>query len=94
MANRLRNNVYIIDSGQGTGLSWPTQARINCVALYSTDTTGELRLVLTANTADTVVHIRNNQNQPFTLPLYLGGVWFDQLTPLLVSSGTAFIYFV
>lgn len=95
MANRLRSNVYIIDSAQTlTGLTWPTQAKIHSVAFYSTDTTGELKLVLTADTRDAVVHIRNNQAQPFTLPLYLGGVWMDQLTPIVVTAGTGFIYFV
>lgn len=94
MANRLVSNVYIIDSGQTTGLSWPNQAKIGAINFFATDTTGELQLVLTANTTNTVMRIRNNQNQPFALPQYLGGVWMDQLTPLVVTAGTCFIYFV
>lgn len=98
MANRIISNVYIIDSAQTlTGLAWAPSAdadrKVNSVVFYSTDTTGELKLVFTSNTTNTFIHIRNNQSQPFSLPYFLGGVWVGQLTPIICTAGTGFIYF-
>lgn len=95
MANRIVGNVYIIDSGQTlTGLEWGKSLKIHSVQFYSTDTSGELILAFTSDTSNQFCHIRSNQSNPFTLPYYYGGVYVDQLTPILVTAGTAFIYFV
>ena len=96
MANRLVGNTYIIDSGQTlTGLSWPGGGmKLHSVMFYATDTSGELKLAFTANTADLLVHVRSNQSQPFTLPYYFGGCYVQQITPILVTAGTAFLHFV
>ena len=97
MANRTLGNVIVIDSAQGTILPstvWPSTG-IEAVSIffYSTDTTGELKLTDT-NTTNVVVHIRSNQQMPYTHPYYLSGVRFqNSLIPLTVTAGTAFLYF-
>ena len=98
MANRLVGNVLIIDSAQGTALStnsFPASgAEITSIFFYATDTTGELRLTDGASTANTIVHVRSNQSQPYCFPYYLNGYRLQNPPiPLTVTAGTAFIYF-
>jgi len=93
MANRRVGNVYIIDSAGTLDLA---QWKIQSVAFYSTDTTGELVIVdfdgLSTTTSE-LIHIRNNQNQPFMLPMYLGGVNFqNRLRIQTMTAGTAWFY--
>jgi len=90
MANRIVGNVYIVDA---VGSLEDIDLSIYSIAFYSTDTTGELMVSSYANTANVLVHIRNNQTQPFTLPLYLGGSHLDdRLTINRCTAGTAFFY--
>jgi len=90
MANRLRGSVYIVDS---TGDLSDMNMSLYSVAFYATDTTGELQVAYKSNTTDVVIHVRSNQNQPFTLPLFLDGHYFsDQLTINRCTAGTAFFY--
>lgn len=91
MANRIVGNILIVDS-QGVALpAFPLH--VLTVAFYSTDTTGELQITRSSNTADTLLQIRNNQNQPFTLPLFLGGHIFQEtLFVTKCQAGTAWFY--
>jgi len=92
MANRIVGNVYIIDTPL-QALTDGLNLKIKSVAFYSTDTTGELQIGTVANTANVLVHIRSNQAQPFTLPLYLGGVKLDNHLHInKVTAGTAWLY--
>ena len=93
MANRIVGNTYIIDSGT-IALTDGLLMRVNAVALWSIDTSGELWLTYQSNTADTAVRIRNNQSQPFMLPQYLGGVQFKDLRVQVLTAGTGFLYLV
>ena len=98
MANRLVGNVLIIDSAQGTALSnstFPSSgAEMVSIFFYATDTTGELRLTDGASTANTIIHIRSNQNQPYNFPYYLNGLRIQNpIIPVTVTAGTAFLYF-
>lgn len=90
MANRIRGNVYIVDT---VGDLPEIALSVQSVAFYSSDTTGELMVSCYSNTTDVVIHVRNNQSQPFTLPLYLGGIELDdRLTINRCTAGTAFFY--
>lgn len=92
MANRIAGNVYIIDSGS-ISLPWPgTHVKIQGVGFYSTDTSGELQLTMASNTLNIVFWLRNNNNQPYFLPQYLGGVNFEQLRVQILTAGTGFLY--
>lgn len=91
MANRIRGKVYIVDSG-GVSLE-DIDLSVYSIAFYSSNTTGELQISYRSDTADVVVHIRNNQGQPFTLPLFLGGHEFSgQLHINRCIAGTGFLY--
>lgn len=94
MANRIVGNVYIIDSAQTlTGLPWSNAGyNIQSAVFYGTDTSGEIVLADSADTRNTMIRIRSNQATPFSFPIYLGGCRFNQLTPIVVTAGTCFLY--
>ena len=91
MANRIVGNVYIVDSA-AIALTDGQTLKIASIAFYSTDTSGEFKIVSQANTANALIHIRNNQNQPFTLPLFLGGMYLENLRVQTCTAGTGWFY--
>ena len=95
MANRLVNNTYIIDSGQTlTGLNWGEQRKVNAIHCAFNDTSGRIVFAFTSNTSNIFLTAASNSTTPYTLPYYFGGQYVDQITPILITAGTAFIHFV
>ena len=94
MANRIVGNVYIIDTGSANiALPWLSGTRISCIAFWSSDTTGTLRLT-GSNTTNTIAYFSNPTNVPNTVGAYLGGVNFKEMKVPTLTAGTAFIYMV
>lgn len=103
MANRLVNNVYILDSlttaaipllGPGSA-SWLDDAYVNSIVLWGAGTTSALELVYASNTANSACVLSVNS------PNGLGGTVstnfsqpqrFSELRLKTLTVGTAWIY--
>jgi len=92
MANRIVGNVYIIDTVGD--LDGPDNLKINSIAFWSTDSTGALILCVKATSANELVKLNNNQNQAFTVPLHLGGVYLKDVNVKTLTAGTAWLYLI
>jgi len=95
MANRIRGNVYILDSGS-INLSWPNKANVTGFAFYATDTTSVINITLVTDSADSVFAAANPNNTPvltgisFGKPVEFG----SQLRVHVLTAGTGYIYLV
>ena len=84
MANRIIDNVYILDTGSANVLiPWPNTAKVMGIGLTGT----EVR-ISGADTTNVLVRLTSNEYR------YLGGVNFgpDIKLPVL-TAGTAWVYF-
>ena len=95
MANRLLENVYILDTGSGnTSIPWNAGSRIQSISWVFAGSTGALSLSLsdTTNVIFRQAHPQTN-NQPFSDSAYLGGISVSELKVPILTVGTAWIYF-
>ena len=93
MANRMVENVYIIDVGSAnTALPWNAGSRIQTVSFWSTDTTGRMELS-GSNTTNVVAKLENPFHFEATVSQHLGGIRFSEMKVPILTAGTGFIYF-
>ena len=101
MANRLYNNIYIIDSAStaannlqevGTA-SWPREAWIDTVAFWSTSG-GDFEMVFRDDTTNTAFRISNGDDRSVTNTIQFGKpIPFRELRVKTLVNGTGFLYF-
>ena len=94
MANRLLENVYILDTASGNiALPWNAGSRIESISWLFSGSTGALSLSLsdTTNVIFRQAHPQAN-NQPQSGSAYLG-VSVSELKVPILTVGTAWIYF-
>lgn len=95
MANRLVDNVYIIDSAlNNVALPWNAGSRIESISWLFSGSTGALSFSLsdTTNVIFRQAHPQAN-NQPQSGSAYLGGIRITELKVPILTVGTAWIYF-
>ena len=104
MANRLRGNVFIIDSSEGAApLEIPAQAKLLGVGFWASGTNASM-IITIGNTTDTlirynyqIVTVATNNGvvmEPAWQYTYLGGFYVaDTLRAGTVTSGTGYLYF-
>ena len=100
MANRLVDNVYIIDSAMGghpllgkNSASWLSGSKVQSFVLWSTDTTGKA-VFTTADTTNAVSGLANPNDDPATIESVLGGIYFSDMRVPTLTAGTAWVYFL
>lgn len=94
MANKLVENVYIIDTGSGNlSFPWNSGSRIQSISWLFSGSTGALSLSLsdTTNVIFRQAHPQAN-NQPQSGSAYLGGISISELKVPILTVGTAWIY--
>ena len=94
MANRIRGNVYIIDSS-GIALD-QIDMRISSICLFGNDTSARLILTHQATTTDSIIQLANPSHNPLMVGVSFGGNGWDNDQQLRVQSlvaGTGYIYF-
>ena len=96
MANRIVENVYIVDSAlNNVSLPWNQGARVEAIRAWFFDTTGLIRLTGSDTTNAVCLLIANAPaaGTGSVDSVYLGGVRFDEMKVPTVTAGTAWIYF-
>ena len=103
MANRLLNNVYIIDSAMGgaqlfnnSSASWLSGTRIQAIGFFGATTASIMELAFRANTNNVflVATVNVNATAGGTRLYHLGGVRVDELTCKTLTTGSGWIYLV
>lgn len=106
MANRIRGNVYIIDSQTGVTsalqpgtASWLDSVLVSNVVLWSADTTGIVEFVFAADSNTTAIKLACPSNAipgvGATSDIHFAGdgIRFEELRCKTLTAGTAWIYF-
>lgn len=106
MANRIRGNVYIIDSQTGVNASlqpgtasWLDNAIVSNVVLWSADTTGAVEFVYASDSQSTAIRLVSPPGPisavGATADIHFAGdgIRFEELRCKTLTAGTAWIYF-
>ena len=99
MANRLVNNVVIVDSAMGNAFVLTsagqvvsiTEMKVATIAFWSSDTTGNL-ILSSATTTDAIIRLTNPNDDATTVIALLGGVYFKDMKVPAITAGTAWLY--
>lgn len=94
MANRIVDNIYIIDSAlNNVALPWNSGTRVAAVSFWSSDSSGAMTLAFT-DTSDTILRAvsPSNGNSAQTSHYYLGGIPFSSMKVPVLTAGTGYIY--
>jgi hypothetical protein len=96
MANRIVDNVYILDTASGnTALPWPSYtAKIQSVVFHAANSTGKLTLSRANTATEQIVKITCPDPAGNTVQQTFGGRQFSQLKLPVCTAGTGFIYFL
>lgn len=90
MANKLFGNVYYLDA---TGNLSNINARINCIALWSATSVGNLIICTAADTTNVIAMISSPSNTPSVSTIgFDGGLNVTETMNVKAISGTAWIY--
>ena len=95
MANRIRGNVIIIDSGT-INLQFPgggEYAKVSSIVLWGLNTTGLLELSFQANSSDIIVKMQSPINDPNTTQIkFPTNHQFEKIRVNTLTAGTAWMY--